>query len=176
MSTNNDRHPCESRGLGQQSCQTGTRSRIRSGMTIFALVALAGCAGVAVAQNAAPAAETAPASAPPGPPPQPAQAGPPPMPQPITLARRPNATGGEALFVQHCISCHGPNGMGTGLLGRTRPVALLEARDNLPAAYVVLAARNGIGNMPAIPRGEVADAELQAIADYLASGPHQVTP
>jgi len=98
---------------------------------------------------------------------------PPGMPQPITMVQRPDATGGEALYVQHCISCHGPNGMGTGLLGRRMEVALLEQRDNLPAAYVVQAARRGIGNMPAIPRGEVSDEELQLIAEYLAAGPRQ---
>jgi len=101
-----------------------------------------------------------------------AQAGPPPTPQPITMTHRPGATGGEKLYVEHCIMCHGPNGMGTGLLGRRMDEPLLEARDNLPAQYVVQAARRGIGNMPAIPRGEVNDAELQAIADYLAAGPH----
>jgi len=35
-----------------------------------------------------------------------------------------------------------------------------------------MAARRGIGNMPAIPRGEVGDEELKLIADYLAAGPH----
>lgn len=101
-----------------------------------------------------------------------AQAGPPPMPQPITLASRPNATGGEKLYVEHCIMCHGPNGMGTGLLERRMDVPLLEERDNLPAQYVFQVARRGIGNMPAIPRGEVTDAEMQAIADYVAAGPY----
>ena len=100
--------------------------------------------------------------------------GPPPAPRPITLASRPGVTGGEALYVEHCISCHGPNGMGTGLLARRVQPALLEARDNLAAPYVVMAARRGIGNMPAIPRGEVSDEELKAIADYLAAGPHEV--
>ncbi len=86
---------------------------------------LAGCAGVAVAQNAAP--ET-PAAAP---------APPPGMPQPITMARRPNASGGEALYVEYCIMCHGPNGMGTGLLQRAgRPQPLLEARGGLPAQFI----------------------------------------
>lgn len=96
----------------------------------------------------------------------------PPAPKPETLASRPGASGGEALYVEHCLSCHGPNGMGTGLLARRVQPALLEARDNLPAQYVVLAARNGIGNMPAIPRGEVGDEDLRQIAEYLASGPH----
>lgn len=131
---------------------------------------LAGCAGVAVAQNAEP--ETpAPAAAP-------AAAAParnPGMPQPITMARRLNATGGEALYVEYCIMCHGPNGMGTGLLQRAgRPQPLLEARGGLPAQFIITAARNGIGNMPAIPRGEVSDEQMQAIADYLAAGPHEV--
>jgi mono/diheme cytochrome c family protein len=94
------------------------------------------------------------------------------MPNPTTLVDRPNATGGEKLYVEHCVMCHGPNGMGTGLLARRVQPALLEQRDNLAAAYVIMAARRGIGNMPAIPRGEVSDADLKAIADYLAAGPH----
>lgn len=94
------------------------------------------------------------------------------MPQPVTMAQRPEATGGEALYVEYCAMCHEANGMGTGLLGRRMDTPLLERRDNLTAPFVVIAARNGIGNMPAIPRGEVSDADLQAIADYLAAGPH----
>jgi len=97
----------------------------------------------------------------------------PPSPKPETLASRPAATGGEALYLEHCASCHAPNGMGTGLLARRVQPALLEARDNLPAQYVIMAARQGIGNMPAIPRGEVSDDELKQIADYLAAGPHE---
>jgi mono/diheme cytochrome c family protein len=100
----------------------------------------------------------------------------PPPPKPITLSSRPNATGGEALYVEHCISCHGPTGMGTGLLGRRVQPAMLEARDNLAAAYVIVAVRQGIGNMPPLPRGEVSDAELQQIAEYLAAGPHETAP
>ena len=94
------------------------------------------------------------------------------MPKPTTLVDRPNATGGEKLFVEHCAMCHGPNGMGTGLLGRRVQPALLEQRNNLAAQYVIMAARRGIGNMPAITRGEVSDADLKQIADYLAAGPH----
>ena len=94
------------------------------------------------------------------------------MPKPTTIVDRPNAIGGEKLYVEHCAMCHGPNGMGTGLLGRRMQPALLEQRDNLAAAYVIMAARRGIGNMPAIPRGEVSDADLKQIADYLAAGPH----
>ena len=102
--------------------------------------------------------------------------GPAPMPKPITLSERPNATGGEKAYVEKCAMCHAPNGMGHGLLGRRVDEADLEKRDNLAAAYVVVAARRGIGNMPAVPRAEVSDAELQAIADYLAAGPHGASP
>lgn len=94
------------------------------------------------------------------------------MPKPTTLVDRPNATGGEKLYVEHCVMCHGPNGMGTGLLARRTQPALLEQRGNLAAQYVIMAARRGIGNMPPIPRGEVGDEELKQIADYLAAGPH----
>jgi len=116
-------------------------------MSKLALVALTalGMAGVAVAQG---------------------------MPKPITAVDRPNATGGEKLFVEHCAMCHGPNGMGTGLLARRTQPALLEQRSNLAAAYVIMAARRGIGNMPPVPRGEVSDADMKQIADYLAAGPH----
>lgn len=130
---------------------------------------LAGCAGMAVAQSgSAPPPDDAVAAATAGPRP----AGPPGPPQPVTLAKRPDASGGEALFVEMCIMCHGANGMGTSLLGRAGRPQPLELRPGLPAAFYVSAARNGIGNMPAIPRGEVSDEQLQAIADYLAAGPH----
>lgn len=125
---------------------------------LVAATMLAGCVAAASAQ------ETESEAA--------AQAGPPPMPQPVTMAQRPEATGGEALYIEYCAMCHTANGMGTGLLARTREVSLLEQRDNLAAPFVVIAARNGIGNMPAIPRGEVSDEDLQAIAEYLAAGPH----
>ncbi|GEM_PF-833508 len=105
-----------------------------------------------------------------------AKGGPPPMPQPITLAKRPDATGGEAAYVVKCVMCHGPNGMGFGLLARRMDQPDLEKRDDLTVDYVELAARQGIGNMPAIPRGEVSDAELRQIAEYLAAGPHGAAP
>ncbi|OYX47848.1 MAG: hypothetical protein B7Y87_00860 [Sphingomonadales bacterium 32-64-22] len=146
----------------------GKHGKTTLAITLAGALAVAGCMSMAAAQEGgatpeASATDTAPAQ--PAPPPS--------MPQPITLADRPNATGGEALYVENCMMCHGPVGMGTGLLERRgRAHAELEKRGDLAAAFVVLAARNGIGNMPAIPRGEVSDEELQAIADYLAAGPH----
>ncbi|MCX7676335.1 MAG: cytochrome c [Alteraurantiacibacter sp.] len=132
---------------------------------LVAALALAGGAGVAMAQAGGDIA-VLPADRERG-------SGPPPAPPPITASSRPGASGGEALYVEYCIMCHGPTGMGTGLLERAgRPQPMLEMRSGMPAAFFVTAARNGIGNMPAIPRGEVSDEQLQAIAEYLAAGPH----
>jgi mono/diheme cytochrome c family protein len=76
----------------------------------------------------------------------------------------------EALFVEKCSVCHRQMGMGTVILARRMDpaVAMLEARRDMPEAFIVQAARAGIGNMPRIPRGEVSDAQLVVIARYLA--------
>ncbi|WP_395397309.1 cytochrome c [Novosphingobium sp. BL-8A] len=97
--------------------------------------------------------------------------GPPPMPAPITLTSRPNAGPGERLFIEKCAMCHGPNGMGSGLLARRADEPLLEKRKDLTADFITQAARMGIGNMPAIPRGEVSDAQMAEIARYLVKDP-----
>jgi mono/diheme cytochrome c family protein len=75
---------------------------------------------------------------------------------------------GKALFHERCASCHGPGGMGTGLLDRRVKPAELEKRTNLNAEYVFTYARRGLGNMPPITPGDVSDPELRAIAGYLA--------
>lgn len=75
---------------------------------------------------------------------------------------------GKALFHDRCAMCHAPGGMGTGLLVRRVQPGELEKRTNLNAGYVFQYARRGLGNMPAVTPGEVSDAELHAIADYLA--------
>lgn len=86
-----------------------------------------------------------------------------------TAPRRPaTPLDGKALFQEKCAMCHGPAGMGTGLLNRRVQPAMLEQRTDLDAEYVIAAARTGIGNMPAIPRGEASDSQLAAVAAYLA--------
>lgn len=90
------------------------------------------------------------------------------MPPPLTLAERPQATGGERLYVEKCGMCHGPGAMGTGLLARRVDEPLLEQRSDLTADYVTQAVRTGIGNMPAMARGEVSEEEMTQIAAYLA--------
>ena len=83
----------------------------------------------------------------------------------------PPAGNGQALYQEKCAMCHGKVGMGTGLLARRVQPPMLAERTDLTADYVVQAARSGIGNMPAIPRGEASDTELDAIAAWLAAGP-----
>lgn len=77
----------------------------------------------------------------------------------------------EGLYVEKCSMCHRRMGMGTVLLARRVPAAEaeLENRQHITAQYVILAARQGIGNMPRISRAEVSDEQLRQIADYLAS-------
>ncbi len=76
----------------------------------------------------------------------------------------------EALFVEKCGMCHRQMGMGTIILARRMDpaVSMLEARRDMPADFVIQAARAGVGNMPRISRGEVSDAQLKVIANYLA--------
>jgi mono/diheme cytochrome c family protein len=94
-----------------------------------------------------------------------------------------NATGGamqdrsshtpaEALFVEKCGMCHRQMGMGTVILARRMDPAkaMLEKRDDLTPQFITAAVRSGLRNMPRISRGEVSDAQLKIIADYLTKG------
>lgn len=76
----------------------------------------------------------------------------------------------EALFVEKCAMCHRRMGMGTVLLARRMNPALaqLEARTDLTVDYIKAVARQGMGNMPPVRRGELSDAQLDRIAAYLA--------
>lgn len=79
---------------------------------------------------------------------------------------------GERVYVEECSMCHRENGMGTTLIARRlgQERAMLEARDDLTTQYVIVAAREGIGNMPRMSRGEVSDDNLRLIAEYLTGG------
>jgi mono/diheme cytochrome c family protein len=85
------------------------------------------------------------------------------------LAQPAKPLDGKVLFHERCASCHGPGGMGTGLLARRVQPAELEKRTNLSANFVFQYARRGLGNMPPITPGDVSDAELRAIAQHLAA-------
>jgi mono/diheme cytochrome c family protein len=90
----------------------------------------------------------------------------------LNVAAQADELDGKQLFQRKCLMCHGPVGMGTGLLARRmKPeVAQLEKREDLSAAYVERAARIGILNMPPITRADVSDPQLASIAQYLSRG------
>lgn len=81
------------------------------------------------------------------------------------------APGEEAhgVYVRHCGMCHQAGGMGTNMLAlRQGPErAQLEARDDLPAAYIELIVRNGLNSMPPITRADVTEEELAQITAWL---------
>jgi mono/diheme cytochrome c family protein len=83
------------------------------------------------------------------------------------------AADGKALYTQRCGMCHQGIGMAVGILSR-RPndpsKGFLEQRTDLSSAVIRTVVRTGINNMPRITRAEVSNAELAAIADYLARG------
>lgn len=84
----------------------------------------------------------------------------------------------KAVYLRKCGICHAPGGMGQiQLARRSGPAAamgppprqsLLTERDDLSEDIIRTAVRSGIGAMPAIPRGDVSDADLAKIAGFLA--------
>ncbi|AMO71236.1 c-type cytochrome [Sphingorhabdus sp. M41] len=82
---------------------------------------------------------------------------------------------GADLFSNRCGSCHLAGGMGTNLLtvqrmkaGEPPETGLLTNRTDLTADYIKAVVRDGKMAMPRISRVEATDAELDAIAKYLA--------
>lgn len=94
-------------------------------------------------------------------------------PSPVDVAAEAAKLDGKALFAQRCGMCHQTIGMAVGILSR-RPAdasnGLLEERTDLSALFIQTAVRTGILNMPRMPRAEVSDPELAAIANYLSRG------
>ena len=84
----------------------------------------------------------------------------------------------RAVFEHSCGYCHLAGGMGTNLLTKQmmmmkRPPSdgLLANRRDLTADYVKAVVRGGKGAMPAQTRVDLTDAELDAVAAYLAQKP-----
>lgn len=80
---------------------------------------------------------------------------------------------GAQVFQYWCSNCHGSGSgkPGTAALQAKykgeRP-ALLEQRTDLPPALTVYFVRNGVSIMPFFRKTEIGDADLQALAAYLA--------
>ena len=79
---------------------------------------------------------------------------------------------GEDLYVRYCADCHraGPGHPGTmrlmARLGATQ--AVLRERSDLHPEYVQVIVRNGYQMMPPFRPTEITDAELAALAHYVA--------
>jgi len=80
---------------------------------------------------------------------------------------------GKGVFDKWCAPCHGagPGRPGTGALQAlykgTKP-ALLEERTDLVPQITKNFVRNGVSVMPFFRKTEISDAELDALAAYLA--------
>ncbi|MXO87316.1 c-type cytochrome [Altererythrobacter aestuarii] len=87
---------------------------------------------------------------------------------------------GRVIFARQCAPCHGtaPGDDGSPMLPGTaaltakyegRLPGLLELRSDLSAPVLNLFVRRGSGAMPMFRKAELSDADLAAIADYLAA-------
>jgi (+)-pinoresinol hydroxylase len=89
------------------------------------------------------------------------------------VVARPGESSGYVVFQRDCAVCHGsgPARPGTRALqakyGGKLP-ALLEARTDLQPAYVKYIVRHGVSVMPPFRKTELSDADLEAVAAYLA--------
>jgi mono/diheme cytochrome c family protein len=86
---------------------------------------------------------------------------------------------GKAVFQHYCAPCHGagrgddgapmlPGTQALQLKYRGQKPGLLEERSDLPASLITTIVRNGVASMPPFRKTEVTDADLEAIAAYLA--------
>jgi len=80
---------------------------------------------------------------------------------------------GEQVFQHWCVACHGegPDKPGTGALQakyKGRLPALLEKRSDLTEQLVKFYVRHGVSVMPPFRKTEISDADLTALATYLA--------
>jgi mono/diheme cytochrome c family protein len=86
---------------------------------------------------------------------------------------------GKGVFQHYCAPCHGagrgddgapmlPGTQALQLKYRGQKPGLLEERSDLPASLIKTIVRNGIASMPPFRKTEVTDADLEAIAAYLA--------
>lgn len=90
-----------------------------------------------------------------------------------TVAAGPGKPRGYVEFQRACSVCHGsgPAKPGTRALRakyRSKLPALLEQRTDLAPDYVKFIVRHGVSVMPPFRKTELSDADLDAIAAYLA--------
>jgi mono/diheme cytochrome c family protein len=86
---------------------------------------------------------------------------------------------GKVVFEHYCAPCHGagrgddgapllPGTHALQLKYRGEKPGLLEQRTDLPAALIKAFVRAGVASMPPLRQTEVTDADIEAIAAYIA--------
>lgn len=91
----------------------------------------------------------------------------------VTHAQDTAKPDGKAVFTKWCAPCHGdgPGKPGTAALQalyKGAKPALLEQRTDLPPELTKQFVRTGVSVMPFFRKTEISDAELEALAAYLA--------
>ena len=107
--------------------------------------------------------------------------------QQVSAADPPPLERGRIIFDHQCAACHGkgPNNVGGIITGKSAEMlpgtyalslkykgsvpAALEDRTDLSADVLKVFVRNGIASMPAFRKTEISDADVAAVADYLAN-------
>jgi mono/diheme cytochrome c family protein len=96
------------------------------------------------------------------------------------LAQKPaDVAHGKEVFEHYCKPCHGaghgddgapllPGTHALTLKYRGQKPGLLEERTDLPPELIKAFVRNGVASMPPFRKTEVTDADLDAVAAYLA--------
>jgi mono/diheme cytochrome c family protein len=89
------------------------------------------------------------------------------------VASAPGQPAGYTQYQKMCAICHGagPGKPGTRALSakyQGKLPALLEERKDLSAEFVKFTVRHGVSVMPPVRKTELSDADLEAIAAYLA--------
>jgi len=96
------------------------------------------------------------------------------------VAQSDNIEHGKQVFAHWCAPCHGagrgddgapmlPGTHALTLKYRGQKSGLLEERTDLPAELIKAFVRSGVASMPPFRKTEVSDADLEAIAAYLAA-------
>jgi mono/diheme cytochrome c family protein len=77
---------------------------------------------------------------------------------------------GKLLYGRTCIYCHGPGLWATNRIAKRldKDHAQLENRTDLSADGIRAIVRSGVGSMPPLRKTELSDADVDAIAAYLA--------
>ena len=89
---------------------------------------------------------------------------------PATAASSADKWTPQTFYADRCARCHGPSGWGTRTLAKRVPAgqAELTRRAQLPASYIALVVRHGVGSMPQFTPTELTDRQLAALAAWLA--------